>query len=43
MNPAPNLTPAELSPVIDRLSAANRDFLKRYPGESHRRQPVHVV
>ena len=43
MNPAPSLTPAELSPVIDRLSAANRDFLKRYPGESHRRQPVHVV
>ena len=43
MNPAPSLSPAELSPVIDRLSAANRDFLQRYPGESHRRQPVHVV
>ena len=43
MNPAPSLTSAELSQVIDRLSAANRDFLKRYPGESHRRQPVHVV
>ncbi len=43
MNPAPSLSPAELTPVIDRLSAANRDFLQRYPGESHRRQPVHVV
>ena len=43
MNPAPSLSPAELSPVIDRLSSANRDFLQRYPGESHRRQPVHVV
>ncbi len=43
MTPAPSLSAAELAPVIDRLSAANRDFLKRYPGESNRRQPVHVV
>ena len=43
MKPVPSLTPTELSPVIDRLSNANRDFLKRYPGESNRRQPVHVV
>jgi citrate lyase beta subunit len=43
MNASPTLTPAELAPVIKRLSAANQDFLKRYPGESNRRQPVHVV
>ena len=43
MTPLTTLTPAELAPVTDRLSAANRDFLKRYPGESNRRQPVHVV
>ncbi len=43
MTPSPTLTPAELAPVIKRLSAANHDFLKRYPGESNRRQPVHVV
>ncbi len=43
MTPSPSLTNAELAPVIDRLSAANREFLTHYPGESNRRQPVHVV
>lgn len=43
MNPSPTLTAAELAPVLKRLSAANLDFLKCYPGESNRRQPVHVV
>lgn len=43
MNPVPSLAAAELQPVWDRLSAANREFLRRFPGESDRRQPVHVV
>ena len=37
------LTPDELAPAIAELSAANRVFLARYPGETDRRQPVHVV
>jgi hypothetical protein len=43
MTPVPTLTADTLLPVIAPLSAANRDFLKHYPGESNRRQPVHVV
>lgn len=43
MTPDPSLTPAELSLVIERLTAANLDFLQHHPGESDRRQPVHVV
>jgi citrate lyase beta subunit len=39
----PSLTAADLAPVLAPLSAANRSFLARYPGESNRRQPVHVV
>ncbi len=37
------LSPDELAPTIAELSAANRVFLGRYPGENERRQPVHVV
>ena len=37
------LSPDELAPAITALSSANRVFLGRYPGESDRRQPVHVV
>jgi citrate lyase beta subunit len=39
----PTLSAAELDPIVADLSAANRKFLARYPGESNRRQPVHVV
>ena len=40
---APILTPQDLAPIVADLHAANREFLARYPGESNRRQPVHVV
>ena len=39
----PTLKPAELDPIIAELAAANRAFMERYPGESNRRQAVHVV
>jgi citrate lyase beta subunit len=29
--------------AIERLRSANRDFARRYPGESEQRQPVHTV
>ncbi|MGC3992255.1 MAG: hypothetical protein QM796_21675 [Chthoniobacteraceae bacterium] len=37
------LTPDELGPILTELGAANRELLARYPGESNRRQAVHVV
>ena len=37
------LPSAAVGSIIENLSAANRAFLARYPGESSRRQPVHVV
>jgi citrate lyase beta subunit len=40
---APTLSAADLASVVTPLSAANQAFLARYPGESDRRQPVHVV
>ena len=39
----PTLSADELAPVVAGLQAANQGFLARYPGESSRRQPVHVV
>lgn len=39
----PTLSSQELQPVVSELRDANRAFLQRYPGESDRRQPVHVV
>ena len=39
----PTLSAAQLESTIAKLSAANRSFLDRYPGESSSRQPVHVV
>lgn len=39
----PTLTPSDLEPIIAELTAANHSFAKRYPGESNRRQAVHVV
>src|SRR5688572_6071977 len=37
------LTPDDLRPITARLSDANLRMQKRFPGESGRRQPVHVV
>lgn len=37
------LTPDDLRPIAAQLSAANQRIQKRFPGESGRRQPVHVV
>ncbi|HEV7868031.1 MAG TPA: hypothetical protein VGO90_10140, partial [Chthoniobacteraceae bacterium] len=39
----PTLSPAQFETTVGKLSAANRRCLDRYPGESDRRQPVHVV
>lgn len=37
------LAPDRLRQVVERLSAANQRIQQHYPGESGRRQPVHVV
>lgn len=37
------LTPELTNEVLARLSRANLDFARRYPGESPARQPVHTV
>ena len=39
----PTLTAAELAPIAAELAAANGAFMQCYPGESNRRQAVHVV
>ena len=39
----PTLTTAELEPITAELASANGAFIQRYPGESNRRQAVHVV
>ncbi len=38
-----SLTSTELESVVGELSAANKEFMRRYPGESDRRQAVHTV
>lgn len=38
-----SLEPNDISPIVAALSEANKDFMRRYPGESNRRQAVHVV
>jgi hypothetical protein len=37
------LTADDVTGIVSSLSAANADIQRRYPGESGRRQPVHVV
>ncbi len=37
------LSSIELDPIATELAAANRAFMQCYPGESNRRQAVHVV
>jgi citrate lyase beta subunit len=39
----PTLSTEDLAPIVNALRDANQAFLTRYPGESGRRQPVHVV
>ena len=39
----PTLTAVDLEPIAAELAAANGAFMQRYPGESNRRQAVHVV
>ncbi len=41
--PRPSFDPSELGGAIARLSEANHDFLRRYPGDSNRRQAVQTV
>ena len=38
-----SLTPEVTADVLSRLSPANLDFARRYPGEPSARQPVHTV
>ncbi len=37
------LAPEEFQMVLAQIAEANRDFAKRFPGDSDRRQPVHTV
>ena len=39
----PTLIIPDLAPIAAELAAANQAFMARYPGESNRRQAVHVV
>ena len=43
MNPTTSLQPDEIEKISAGLQAANAKFSQRYPGESNRRQAVHVV
>ena len=38
-----SLEPNEISQIVAALSEANKGFMRRYPGESNRRQAVHTV
>jgi citrate lyase beta subunit len=38
-----SLEPSEISQIVAALSEANKGFMRRYPGESNRRQAVHTV
>lgn len=43
MNPVTSFDSKETARIISDLSAANTEFMRRYPGESNRRQAVHTV
>jgi len=43
MNHPTSMSPGDLERIIDALGEANRAFMRRYPGESNRRQAVHTV
>lgn len=38
-----SFNPNDISRITTELSEANKDFIRRYPGESNRRQAVHTV
>ena len=38
-----SIKPDEAAPILAALAAANKNFMRRYPGESHRRHPVQTV
>lgn len=39
----PTLSPEDIEILLAELAEANREFARRYPGDSPRRQPVHSV
>ncbi len=43
MNPATSFESNQIAGIISELSEANKGFMRRYPGESNRRQAVHTV
>ncbi len=43
MTPHPSLTPDDIASIAAELGSANQEFMRRYPGESDRRQAVHTV
>jgi citrate lyase beta subunit len=43
LTPHTSLNSDDLNSVVAGLAAANKEFMRRYPGESDRRQPVHTV
>ena len=43
MNHPTSMSPGDLERIIDALGEANRAFMRRYPGESNRRQAVQTV
>ena len=43
MNNPTNLSPNEIEQITGQLREANQAFMRRYPGESNRRQAVHTV
>jgi hypothetical protein len=43
LTPCTSLEANEIARIISELSEANKRFMRRYPGESNRRQAVHTV
>src|SRR3954470_21126943 len=43
MNPPTSFDPNDIARISAELSEANKQFMRRYPGESNRRQAVHTV
>jgi len=43
LNPTTSFESNEIAGIISELSEANKKFMRRYPGESNRRQAVHTV
>jgi citrate lyase beta subunit len=43
LNPSTSFESNQIAGIISELSEANKKFMRRYPGESNRRQAVHTV